>query len=183
MASSLGTNSTIAHGARSANSPSTIGSGTLRPIARWWTRARASTMSASARSSSERRSRPAQPMPGLGLATSRMSGRMSVRPSVAELAVVALGRGRVDVQGDHPLAGVGRDPAVAAGVRAEVPRPRARRLADERLDEARPCRPSRRRRSACGRRSRPTRCRPAPSAASRPCRAGSRSGASSRLRG
>ena len=37
IASSFGTNSTIAHGARSANSPSTIGSGTLREIARWWT--------------------------------------------------------------------------------------------------------------------------------------------------
>ena len=62
---------------------------------------------------------------------------MSARPSRAELAVVPLGGGRVDVEGEHPLAGVGRDPAVPAGVGAEVPQPRPLGLADERLHESR----------------------------------------------
>ena len=62
-------------GASAANRSAIRGSGTFRPIARWWIRARASTTSASARSSIERRSRSAQPTAGLGSARSARSGR------------------------------------------------------------------------------------------------------------
>ena len=119
--------------------------------------------SGSARSRSERRSWFAQPMPGLGLAISRISGRMSRSPLATELAVVALGGGGVDVEGQDALAGIGRDAAVAAGVGAQVPGARPAHLSDELADERAPWRRSRGRCSSCCPRSRTTRCRPASS--------------------
>ena len=64
--------------------------------------------------------------------------RQDVGPAfLAQRAVVLLGRSRVDVEGEYPLAGVGGDPAVAAGVRAQIPCPRTGNLPDECLDEPR----------------------------------------------
>ena len=83
-------------------------------------------------------------------------------------AVVALGRGRVDIERQHPVAQVRGDAAEAPGVRAEVPahpsgavpgRPR-----QQVADDAPPWRRARRPRSSRGpcRRSPPIRCRRAP---------------------
>ena len=110
-----------------------IGRGTLRPMARWWTRARARRVASSARSNSERRSRRSQPMAGLGSARSWSSGRIRVSPlawrsrQCFSLAAGSMSRAttREAVRGG--------DGGVAAGVRAEVPdhrpcrRPRASR--------------------------------------------------------
>ena len=61
---------------------------------------------------------------------------MSVRPAWRTVAKVSLGGGRIDVEGDDPLARVGRDPAEATGVRAEVPHTSSRQLAHEPVDKA-----------------------------------------------
>ena len=72
-----------------ASQSTMAGSGTLRPIARWCTSARASVTSALAARAGERRParRPAQPPPGDGSARSITIGRIRFSPSDAQLPV------------------------------------------------------------------------------------------------
>ena len=63
--------------------------------------------------------------------------RQDVAAALApDRAVVALGGSRIDVPGEHPLAGIGGDPAVATGIGAEVPGAGPGRLGHELADEA-----------------------------------------------
>ena len=106
--------------------------GTLRPIARWWTSARQRTRSGRPRSSSRRRSTPRQPRAGEASARSTTSGRIVFEPSARSARVELADDPLVAVDRDHVL-GVQRA-REAAVVRAEVPgEPRGAGLAHEAL--------------------------------------------------